>query len=159
MPARARHKVDLLVDAGIRTFVDLTTPADRLDPLRAARRRGRDARRLDVRHVSFPIPDLGRRRRRRVRHGDDDDRGGARPGGVYVHCWGGIGRTGTVIGCVLADEGLDYDEIIERLDRCGGGAARRTGSAPETTSQREVIRRRTVTRRLEATGRGGGRAR
>ena len=29
---RAAEKIDLLVDAGIRTFVDLTTPADRLDP-------------------------------------------------------------------------------------------------------------------------------
>ena len=26
-------------------------------------------------------------------------------GGVYVHCWGGVGRTGTVVGCMLADRG------------------------------------------------------
>ena len=26
---------------------------------------------------------------------------------VYVHCRAGIGRTGTVIGCYLAEQGLD----------------------------------------------------
>ena len=25
---------------------------------------------------------------------------------VYVHCWGGIGRTGTVVGCYLARHGI-----------------------------------------------------
>lgn len=28
-------------------------------------------------------------------------------GVVYVHCWGGKGRTCTVIGCRLIDGGLD----------------------------------------------------
>ena len=25
---------------------------------------------------------------------------------VYVHCWGGVGRTGTVVGCYLARHGI-----------------------------------------------------
>ena len=25
---------------------------------------------------------------------------------VYLHCWGGIGRTGTVVGCYLVRQGL-----------------------------------------------------
>jgi len=105
-PARARRKVDLLVDAGIRTFIDLTAPADRLEPYQPLIAEVRSARGLDVRHLSFPIPDLG--------VVDDhlyDDvceliEEGLRRGAVYVHCWGGVGRTGTVIGCVLAEEGL-----------------------------------------------------
>lgn len=112
---RARHKVDLLVDAGIRTFVDLTTPADRLAPYKPVTDAVAAARELDLHHVSFPIPDLGV---------VDDSlydtvvaaiQDGLESGGVYVHCWGGIGRTGTVIGCVLADQGFGYDEIVERL--------------------------------------------
>jgi len=38
---------------------------------------------------------------------------------VYVHCWGGKGRTGTVVGCYLArhgfDTGNDALEIIKEL--------------------------------------------
>ncbi len=40
---------------------------------------------------------------------------------VYVHCWGGIGRTGTVIGCFLIENGilttknvLPYIEFLKR---------------------------------------------
>jgi protein-tyrosine phosphatase len=36
----------------------------------------------------------------------------------YVHCWGGIGRTGTVIGCWLKESGMDsraaLDEVQQR---------------------------------------------
>ena len=65
-PGAGRQKVDVLVDAGIRTFVDLTTPDDRLDPYgrlvadAAAARRARPAPRR------VPDPRPGRRRRRRA---------------------------------------------------------------------------------------------
>ena len=31
---------------------------------------------------------------------------------VYVHCWGGIGRTGTVVGCWLVRHGMTGDEAL-----------------------------------------------
>ena len=65
---------------------------------------------------------------------------------MFVHCWGGIGRTGTVIGCVLADEGLDYDAIIERLASLRRGTRKEQRAAPEMPVQHDVIRRRTQTR-------------
>jgi len=37
--------------------------------------------------------------------------------GVLVHCYGGTGRTGTVIGCVLRELGYSDDETIKYLDR------------------------------------------
>ena len=36
--------------------------------------------------------------------------------GIVVHCVGGIGRTGTVLGCVLRDLGFSGDEVINYLD-------------------------------------------
>ncbi len=97
-------KLNVLVDAGIRTFIDLTTPADRLAPYDQALELVASARQLELERLSFPIPDLGV---------VDDEYDAVtstiatalRRGGVYVHCWGGIGRTGTVVGCVLVDEG------------------------------------------------------
>ena len=70
---RARQKVDLLVDVGIRTFVDLTTSADKLDPYEPVVRSVAHPRKLDLRHVSFPVPDFGVVDDRPVRHRHRDD--------------------------------------------------------------------------------------
>jgi len=37
--------------------------------------------------------------------------------GIVVHCMGGIGRTGTVLGCVLRELGFRAEEIVVYLDR------------------------------------------
>lgn len=34
---------------------------------------------------------------------------------VYVHCWGGVGRTGVIIGCWLARHGLYGKDALVRL--------------------------------------------
>jgi hypothetical protein len=66
-------------------------------------------------------------------------------GGVYVHCWGGVGRTGTVIGCVLADQGLNYDQVLGRLAELRHGTKKAHRPIPETDAQRQIIRRRVGT--------------
>ena len=35
--------------------------------------------------------------------------------GVYVHCLGGIGRTGTVVGCWLVRHGLTGEEALDQI--------------------------------------------
>jgi len=141
-PTVTRSKVNLLVDHGIRTFVDLTTPEDRLDPYEhhvaeAARRRG-----LELRRVHHPIPDMGI-----VDPGGYDAilatiHAATRSGGVYVHCWGGIGRTGTVVGCLLVDEGRHPDLALAHLDELRSATRKRRMAAPQTSRQIEVVRRR-----------------
>lgn len=36
---------------------------------------------------------------------------------VYIHCWGGVGRTGTIVACLYAymmkDDGLSTNELYE----------------------------------------------
>jgi protein-tyrosine phosphatase len=58
---------------------------------------------------------------------------------VYVHCWGGHGRTGTVIGCWLARHGyakgtdvLDMLDDLRRNDPTGM-------PSPQTTPQMQMI--------------------
>ena len=60
---------------------------------------------------------------------------------VYIHCWGGVGRTGLVVGCLLGElykEG--YDETLKRLEQlfavCPKSAKRHT---PETAEQHKFI--------------------
>jgi ADP-ribosylglycohydrolase len=139
---RAREKIDVLVDHGIRTFVDLTTPADGLAPYHGLVADVAVKRALDVRVAPCPIPDFS----------VIDDAGydtivsiieSARArGAVYVHCWGGVGRTGTVIGCLLADLGLSSDQVLARLVELRAGTHKASRHAPETDQQRDVIARR-----------------
>lgn len=122
--------------------MDLTTPADRLAPYQPLVAEVADARQIDVGHEQFPIPDLDVVDDHRYDEVAETIEQGLAGGAVYVHCWGGIGRTGTVIGCVLADEGFDYDGIIERLATLRAGSRKAGRRAPEMPVQHELIRRR-----------------
>jgi protein-tyrosine phosphatase len=53
----------------------------------------------------------------------------ARDLATYVHCWGGIGRTGTVVGCYLAQNGIAL-----------GDDATSHRPSPENERQRALIR-------------------
>ena len=59
---------------------------------------------------------------------------------VYLHCWGGHGRTGTVVGSWLVSEGMSADEALvqiktQRLMTTFGDAP-----SPQTPEQIEVIK-------------------
>jgi protein-tyrosine phosphatase len=59
--------------------------------------------------------------------------------GVIVHCLGGIGRTGTVIGCVLREFGFSADEAIGYLDEIN--IDRRIGPWSDSEWQAEMVRK------------------
>jgi hypothetical protein len=59
--------------------------------------------------------------------------------GVVVHCAGGTGRTGTVIGCVLRVLGVAAVQVIAYLDHLH--QARGRAGWPESPWQSQVVRR------------------
>ncbi|GIK39413.1 MAG: phosphatase [Chloroflexota bacterium] len=58
---------------------------------------------------------------------------------VYVHCFGGIGRTGTVIGCYLVRHGLSGDAALAELARLRQNIPDGRRSSPETEAQRRLV--------------------
>jgi hypothetical protein len=61
---------------------------------------------------------------------------------VYVHCRAGIGRTGLVVGCLLAEEERDGKAAIKRLNRLWRQSARADTwpKVPQTPEQADYIR-------------------
>ena len=58
--------------------------------------------------------------------------------GVAVHCMGGRGRTGTVLGVALVGMGHEPDTVVEYLHHLAVGRGRR--GWPESPWQAEVVR-------------------
>ena len=62
---------------------------------------------------------------------------------VYVHCWGGKGRTGTVIGAWLIErEDLTYAEALQRMQELRRGTRKSQHPVPESEVRQEVLRKR-----------------
>jgi hypothetical protein len=59
--------------------------------------------------------------------------------GVAVHCMGGRGRAGTVLGATLVRLGHDPDDVVDYLHRVHVGRGRKDGW-PESPWQADVVR-------------------
>jgi protein-tyrosine phosphatase len=61
---------------------------------------------------------------------------------IYLHCWGGIGRTGTTVGCYLVRQGKTGEEALDQLSTWWRGVpkSRYHLHSPETLAQMEFIR-------------------
>ena len=135
----ARAKLRGLLEAGVRTFVDLTEP-DELEPYDTllydeAARLGLSVQyhRRPVRDLDVPSTPAMRRTLAIVSAAVSE---GAP---VYVHCRGGIGRTGTVVGCWLVDQGLGGDEALSAIEDRRRHARSRFIPSPQTDEQREFV--------------------
>jgi hypothetical protein len=147
---RAKRKIAVLTAAGVNSFVDLTEAGEpagggsRMVPYKGLLPDG-------VNHRRFPIPDTS------VVDDDGYDdildyiRAELEQGRIVVcHCWGGRGRTGTVVGAWLIDtEGLSYREALARMEELRAGSRKSDRPVPDEPEQYDVLRRRA--QRREAT--------
>ncbi len=58
---------------------------------------------------------------------------------VYVHCLGGIGRTGTVLGCYAIHSGASAEQVLPELAELRRHTGRATTKSPETSEQRDFV--------------------
>ena len=122
-----------LLDAGFDTFVNLTaqhiagsTDRHLEDYTEAVTRRGGLV--VDLPIQDMGVPGVGQAAA--MLNVIDAALGDARR--VYVHCWAGVGRTGTVVGCWLVRHGVDPDDAVATLDALRWGLA---GDSPQTHEQ------------------------
>jgi hypothetical protein len=137
----ARRKLAAMLDAGIRSFLDLTETSDPLEPYEkilgdVARLRGVEARyrRMPIRDMSIPTVDAMKAVLRTIR----TEVNAGRP--VYFHCWGGIGRTGTVAACWLVEQGHDCDSALQMLKTLRATTHDALVESPQTPRQVQFVR-------------------
>lgn len=140
---KALKKLQVLLDAGVNSFVDLTergeptwdgSPMVPYDGMLGA---GTTYRRMPIRDTKT-IDDAGYDGiLAHLRAELDADKV------VVLHCWGGKGRTGTVVGALLIEsEGLGYPAVIDRMQELRAGSKKAHHPVPDTPEQHDVLRRR-----------------
>ena len=146
--AVAEEKLRALLDAGITRFLDLTEPGEAtrtgpLVPYEAMLRELAAAhpRRPEIRRVGIPVPDLTVASDAAIVEAlghIDAALDAGEP--MYVHCWGGKGRTGTVLGCHLARTlGVDALERLNAIRTPQMCDPRDSIEIPETEAQRRRV--------------------
>ncbi|MBN1261313.1 MAG: dual specificity protein phosphatase family protein [Anaerolineae bacterium] len=127
-----RRRLERLLDAGVNVFVDLTCPDD-APPY--AQHLG-----AGVRHYRVPIADFDTPT---VQQMQDTlnllDRVIGTGKLTYLHCVGGLGRTGTVVGCFLVRHGATGPEALEKIRELRQVTPYPESPSPETMAQRRMV--------------------
>jgi protein-tyrosine phosphatase len=117
-------------EAGIDFFLDLTVENEYSFPPYAA---GVEYRRLAIRDFGCPTVD----RMRETLDAIDDAL--ARGRNVFVHCYAGVGRTGTVVGCFLVRHGMSPADALDAIAHWRAGREYGRRRSPETDEQEEFV--------------------
>ena len=124
----------------MRCVVDLTDPSEGLPPYAdalhvAAQGAAIQCQRFPIEDFSVPEATM----MRRILDAIDASLNAGET--VYLHCHGGIGRTGTVVGCWLVERGFTPAQALALIAAKWQVMAKRHRSpeSPETPEQREFI--------------------
>ena len=146
--AHCRYNIKLIARAGIRCFVSLNQEIeighsgqpllpydDALDEVAAELG-------VSLRMIRFPVRDAGvpsMKKMTEILDAVDSAIAAGEP--VCLHCWGGRGRTGTVVGCWLIRHGLaDAVNFTNRIDLLRADVPDRSFPSPENDEQEAFVR-------------------
>lgn len=128
-------RLDALLEAGITTFIDLTEPHERV-PYEPTLRERAGYYQIEISYQRFSIGDFGipsaKKMRTILNTLHNALLNGEKP---YVHCWAGMGRTGTTIGCFFVEQGMTGINAL--------GAVQTLctyGRSPQTEAQKNFVR-------------------
>lgn len=147
-PNEERKKLSWLLEEGVTIFINLTEPSEyapngqklknyssSLDTL------AREREITDIQVLSFPIRDVSvPDREQMVQILDTIDFHLAAGRKVYIHCLGGRGRTGTVVGCWLVRHGYGEGQQVLKALELRSKAASISYPCPESEEQRSFVR-------------------
>ena len=142
-PERTRQRLDAFLEAGFDNFIDLTGPAETATPYEPILLEQAGAYGVEVRHTHFPIGDFGVPSIDGMNSVlDGIDASLARGARTYLHCYGGIGRTGTVVGCFLVRHGQSGEAALQQLAAWWQKVPKHTRypHSPETLTQEAFVR-------------------
>lgn len=137
--AKAEDKIRQMTEFGVRHFIDLTEEGE-LKPYAHLLPSDATYTRFPIRDVNVPrsIDDV------KTLIGHIDELSACNDGYVYIHCWGGVGRTGTIVACYLAQhmEHPTLEKVLSQLrtrfSEMPKSAYRRT---PETSEQDQFVQK------------------
>jgi ADP-ribosyl-[dinitrogen reductase] hydrolase len=135
-PGSTGTRLRRLLEAGVNSFVDLTGP-DEVAPYDRQLPVGVHYLRSAI--TDHGVPDEPLRMAALLDYLAETLRAGRV---VYLHCRAGIGRTGTVAGCLLVEQGRSGDAALAELNRLWQSSERSAlwPWIPETPEQTEYVR-------------------
>ena len=134
--------IGALLDSGVDSFLDLTAPGEDLGAEPYADLLGPEASRrgMDIERRAAPLEDMSAV--------------GSAVGGalksleallaacktVYLHCLGGLGRTGTIVGSYIVEKGLAKpEEAVALIGALRAGTDKPSLESPQTEEQRRLV--------------------
>lgn len=109
------QRIGDLIEAGFDMFIDLTKQGE-TSPYVDILHDQAKVYAVEAKHYRFPIGDFGLPTPGQMKSIldtlDESLQAGHK---IYLHCWGGIGRTGTTVGCYLVRHGKTGEEALNQL--------------------------------------------
>jgi protein tyrosine/serine phosphatase len=138
----ARRKIRWLLDQDLDFFMDLTEDGEyNIKPYARLLHDEATKAHRSVLHKRLSIPDFSTTSQEgMVEILDIIDTALSAGRNVYLHCLGGQGRTGTVVGCYLVRHGISSDQVLGKVQELRQGIPNEDRPSPENEDQRRMVK-------------------
>jgi len=140
-PETTRRRMDAFLESGVNTFIDLTRDTE-LPPYEKILQEQAKIYSVLASYHRFAIRDHSTPSAETMTAIlDTMDEAISNGGCVYVHCWGGVGRTGMVVGCYLVRHGLKNQQALLHVNQLYKTRPSNPylSTSPETEEQIEFV--------------------